>query len=106
MADLNKVIKILKENGVKDDDARTFIINLNNLLSQKLYLEVATALNDEKEMSRLNSLPPEEMKVEIAKLYKQKTDKDVAAVSDEMLDSFVTGFLTQYHQQRLSSKKS
>lgn len=105
MADLEKVVKILKDNGVNDEAAKTFIINLNNLLSQKLYVEIATVLDDEAEMARLDKLPPSQMQEEIAALYKQKTGKDVAIVSEEILDGFVTGFLTEYHKQKLAGKK-
>lgn len=106
MADLEKVVKILKDNGVNDEAAKTFIINLNNLLSQKLYVEIATVLDDEAEMARLDKLPPAQMQEEIAALYKQKTGKDVAIVSEEILDGFVTGFLTEYHKQKLAGNKS
>ena len=106
MADLEKVVKILKDNGVNDEAAKTFIINLNNLLSQKLYVEIATVLDDEAEMARLDKLPPPQMQEEIAALYKQKTGKDVAIVSEEILDGFVTGFLTEYHKQKLAGNKS
>lgn len=106
MADLQKVVQILKENGVSDEAAATFITDLNNLLAQKIQVELISVLDTEEEMARLNSLPEDQMQEQLAALYKQKTGKDIADVADEILDGFVTGFLTEYHKQKLEEQGS
>lgn len=104
MADLPKVIKILQENGVGDEAITTFIADLNNMLAQKLQVELVSVLDDEQEMARLDKLPEDEMKAEMARIYKEKTGKDIGEVSEEILDGFVTGFLTEYHKQKLEEQ--
>ncbi|OGY25307.1 MAG: hypothetical protein A2Z11_03035 [Candidatus Woykebacteria bacterium RBG_16_43_9] len=106
MADLERVIKVLQENNVEDKAIGTFIENLNNLLAQKIQVELASVLDSDEEMSRLDKLPEDQMQGELAALYKEKTGKDIAVVSQEILDGFVTGFLTQYHKQKLEEQKS
>ncbi|HEX9916870.1 MAG TPA: hypothetical protein VGB16_03955 [candidate division Zixibacteria bacterium] len=106
MADLEKVINILKENKVEDKVIATFIEGLNNLLAQKIQVELISVLDNEKDIARLNELPQDQMTEELAKVYKAKAGKDIAIVSQEILDGFVTGFLTQYHKQKLEEKKS
>lgn len=106
MADLQKVIDVLKENGVEEKDVGIFIENLNNLLAQKIQVELISVIDDEKEMTRLDSLPEDQMQGELAAKYKEKTGKDIADVSQEILDGFVTGFLTQYHKQKLQDQES
>jgi len=106
MTELEKVVKILKENDVKDEAIATFVTNLNELLAQKIQVELTSVLESEEEMARIDKLPPEQIQDELAAVYKQKTGKDIAVVSNEILDGFVTGFLTQYHKQKLEEKKS
>jgi hypothetical protein len=105
MADLEKVVKILQENNVDDKAIATFIENLNNLLAQKIQVELISVLDEEKEMARLNSLPEDQMQDQLAQLYKEKTGKDISVVSQEIIDGFVTGFLTEYHKQKLEEAK-
>ena len=106
MANIQKVVEILKENKVAEQAIAVFIENLNNLHAQKIQTELISILDDEKDMARINALPEDQMQGELAALYKQKTGKDIGIVSDEILDGFVTGFLTEYHQQKLAEKKS
>ncbi|OGY22062.1 MAG: hypothetical protein A2126_01080 [Candidatus Woykebacteria bacterium GWB1_45_5] len=106
MADLKKVVEILKAEGVNDEGVATFITDLNNMMAQKIQVELISVLDNEEEMARLNELPEEKMNEELATLYKKKTGKDIADVSDEILDGFVTGFLTQYHKQKLEEQSS
>lgn len=104
MADLAKVIETLKAEGVNDEGVATFITDLNNMMAQKIQVELISVLDTEEEMVRLNELPEEQMQEELAALYKKKTGKDIADVSDEVLDGFVTGFLTEYHKQKLEEQ--
>jgi uncharacterized protein YehS (DUF1456 family) len=104
MADLAKVIEILKAEGIKDEDIATFVTDLNNMMAQKIQVELISVLDTEEEMARLNDLPEDQMQEELAALYKAKTGKDIADVSDEILDGFVTGFLTEYHKQKLEEQ--
>lgn len=106
MANIQKVIEVLKENKVEDKAIAAFIENLNSLQAQKIQTELISVLDDEKDMARINELPEDQMQGELAALYKQKTGKDIGIVSDEILDGFVTGFLTEYHKQKLAEKKS
>ena len=106
MADLEKVIKVLQENNVADKDIAGFVLELNNSLSAKIYTELISVLENESEMARLDKLPPDQMQGELAALYKEKTGKDIAVVSEEILDGFVTGFLTEYHKQKLHGQES
>ena len=106
MADLEKIVQILKAEGLKDEAIGVFIVNLNNMLAQKIQVELVSVLDTEEEMARLNDLPEEQMQEELTKLYKDKTGKDIADVSDEVLDGFVTGFLTEYHKQKLEEQGS
>lgn len=106
MANLEKVIKVLQENGANDEEAKNFVIKLNNLLSQKLYVELITTINDEKDRERLDKMSENEAHEQMQKLYKEKTGKEFKTVSDEILDGFVTGFLTEYHKQKLAEKKA
>lgn len=106
MANIQKVIEVLKENKVEDKAIAAFIENLNSLQAQKIQTELISVLDDEKDMARINELPEDQMQGELAALYKQKTGKDIGVVSDEILDGFVTGFLTEYHKQKLAEKKS
>src|SRR3989304_7587859 len=106
MADLERIIKVLQENNGEEKAIGTFIENLNNLLAQKIQVELASVLDSDEEMSRLDKLPEDQMQGELAALYKEKTGKDIAVVSQEILDGFVTGFLTQYHKQKLEEQKS
>ena len=106
MADLEKVIKVLQENKVADKDIAGFVLELNNSLSAKIYTELISVLENESEMARLDKLPPDQMQGELAALYKEKTGKDIAVVSEEILDGFVTGFLTEYHKQKLHGQES
>ncbi len=106
MANIQKVIEVLKENKVEDKAIAAFIENLNSLQAQKIQAELISVLDDEKDMARLNDLPEDQMRGELAALYKQKTGKDIGIVSDEILDGFVTGFLTEYHKQKLAEKRS
>ena len=105
MSNLQKVVEILKENKVEDRAIAVFIENLNNLHAQKIQTELISVLDDEKDMARINALPEDQMQGELAALYKKKTGKDIGVLSDEILDGFVTGFLTQYHKQKLADKK-
>jgi len=105
MADLAKVIEILKAEGIKDEDIATFVTDLNNMMAQKIQVELISVLDTEEEMARLNDLPEDQMQEELAALYKAKTGKDIADVSDEILDGFVTGFLTEYHKQKLEEER-
>ncbi len=106
MADLGKVIKTLQENNVSEDAIATFVADLNNLLAQKIQVELISVLDNEEEMAKLDKLPEDKMQEELAALYKQKTGKDISVVSDEILDGFVTGFLTEYHKQKLEESKN
>lgn len=104
MADLQKVVQTLKANNVADEAIATFIVNLNNLLAQKIQVELISVLDSDEEMARLDALPEDQMHEQLAAIYKQKTGKDIADVADEILDGFVTGFLTEYHQQKLEEQ--
>lgn len=104
MADLQKVVQTLKDNNVTDEAIATFIVDLNNLLAQKIQVELISILDSEEEMARLNELPEDQIHEHLAALYKQKTGKDIADVADEVLDGFVTGFLTEYHKQKLEEQ--
>lgn len=106
MADLEKVIKVLQENNVEDQAIGTFIEDLNNLLAQKIQVELVSVLDNDEEMARIDKLPPDQMQGELAAVYKEKTGKDIATVSEEILDGFVTGFLTEYHKQKLHGQES
>ncbi|OGY23140.1 MAG: hypothetical protein A2172_02050 [Candidatus Woykebacteria bacterium RBG_13_40_15] len=105
MADLQKVIDTLKENNVKDEAIAEFVTDLSTLVAQKVQVELTSVLDTDEEMARLDALPDDEMKEQLAALYKEKTGKDIVDVTDEIVDGFVTGFLTEYHKQKLEEQK-
>src|SRR4030042_3700848 len=105
MADLQKVIDTLKENNVKDEAIAEFVTDLSTLVAQKVQVELTSVLDTDEEMARLDALPDDEMKEQLAALYKEKTGKDIVDVTDEIVDGFVTGFLTEYHRQKLEEQK-
>jgi hypothetical protein len=96
MADLQKVIDTLKENNVKDEAIAEFVTDLSTLVAQKVQVELTSVLDTDEEMARLNALPDDEMK--------EKTGRDIVDVTDEIVDGFVTGFLTEYHRQKLEEQ--
>lgn len=104
MADLNRVLQVLKENKVDDKAIGKFIIGLNNMLAQQLEIEVVTTLG-EKDFEKVNKLPEAQAHAEIVKRYKEITGMPIEQKSQEILDGFVTGFLTEYRQGKPPGKK-
>ena len=103
MADLNKVIQILKENKVEDEDIGKFILDLNNMVSEKVYIELVGVL-DEKDFAEINDMTEDKGKEEVHRRFQEKTGKSVDDLTVDVVDGFVTGFLTEYHKQKLSGK--
>lgn len=104
MANLGDVTRILKEEGVSDEDIAKFIVNLNNLVAEKMQLEIASVF-EEQDAAEIDQMGEDQGIDEVYKRFKEKTGKDVETVRAEVVDGFVTGFLTEYHKQKLREKK-
>ncbi len=104
MADLNRVLQVLKENNVDDKAIGQFVTGLNNMLAQQLEIEIVTTLG-EKDFEKLNKLPETQAHAEIVKRYKEITSVPIEQKSQEILNGFVTGFLTEYRQGKPPRKE-
>lgn len=105
MADLNKVIKALKEKNVADKAIGEFVIDLSNMLATQVQLDIVSVL-EEKDFAEIDKMENSQAQVEIGRRYKEKTGTSLEQKSDEILDGFVSGFLTEYQRQKLKEKKS
>ena len=105
MADLNRVVQILKENKVEEKDIAAFITNLNNVMAQQIEIELISTLGED-DFAKLNKMDEATAHVEISKRYQEISGNSIEQKSDQMLDGFVTGFLTEYQRQKLKEKKS
>lgn len=105
MADIDKIIKTLKDEQVDEKSIAQFISGINNLLAQQVQVEVIATLG-ETDFAKLDKMNEADAHVEIARRYKEITGRSIEQKSDEMLDGFVTGFLSEYHKQKLAEKKS
>ncbi|MEX0616900.1 MAG: hypothetical protein WD231_03780 [Candidatus Woykebacteria bacterium] len=104
MSDLNQVITILRENKVADDEIAQFVVNSNNLIAEKMMVEITMAL-DERDASEIDKMSDAQGQEEVYKRFREKTGKDIEDVRSEVVDAFVSGFLTKYHQDKLQGKK-
>lgn len=104
MADLNRVIQVLKENGVDEKSIGQFVVSLNNMLAQQIEMEIVSTLG-EKDFEELNKLEEAEAHAEISRRYKEATGVAIEQKTEEILDGFVTGFLTEYQRGKLQEKK-
>jgi hypothetical protein len=104
MADISKVIQTLKDEKVDEKSITDFVVSANNMLAQQIQIEIVTTLG-ETDFERLNAMNESTAHGEISKRYKEITGKSIEQKSDEMLDGFVTGFLTEYQKQKLQGKK-
>ena len=104
MADLNKVIKTLKEKNVADKAIGEFVIDLSNMLATQVQLDIVSVL-EEKDFAEIDKMENSKAQVEIGRRYKEKTGTSLEQKSDEILDGFVTGFLTEYQREKLKEKK-
>lgn len=104
MADLNRVIEILKENKVDEAAIGQFVVSLNNMLAQQIEMEIVSTLG-EKDFKALNELEEKEAHKEISRRYKIATGVTMEQKTQEILDGFVTGFLSEYHRGKLQEKK-
>ena len=104
MADLNRVVQILKDNKVEDKDIAAFITNLNNIMAQQIEIELISTLG-EKDFEELNKMSEATAHEEISKRYKEISGNSIEQKSDQMLDGFVSGFLTEYQREKLKEKK-
>jgi len=105
MADLNRVVQILKENKVEDKDIAAFITNLNNVMAQQIEIELISTLGED-DFAKLNKMDEATAHTEISKRYQEISGNSIEQKSDQMLDGFVSGFLTEYQRQKLKEKKS
>jgi len=104
MADLNRVVQILKENKVEDQAIAEFITNLNNVMAQQIEIELISTLG-EADFAQLNKMDETTAHAQISKRYKEISGNSIEQKSDQMLDGFVSGFLTEYQRQKLKEKK-
>jgi len=105
MADLDKVVAVLKENKVDDKAIGEFIVNLNNLLAQQIEIELVAALG-EADYANLNKMDERKAHAEISRRYKEITGASIEQKMDQMLDGFVSGFLAEYEKEKLQGKKN
>ena len=103
MADLDKVVNVLKEKNVPDKDIGQFIVGLNNMLAQQIEIEIVAALG-EKDFEELNTLDEKTAHAEISRRYKEITGGSIEQKTDQMLDGFVSGFLAEYEREKLQGK--
>ena len=105
MADIDKIIKTLKDEQVDEKSIAKFISGINNLLAQQIQMEVVATLG-EADFAELDKMNETDAHTEIARRYKEITGRSIEQKSDEVLDGFVTGFLSEYQKQKLAEKKS
>lgn len=104
MADINRIIQVLKENKVDDKAASQFIADLNNMIAQQVEMEIVSTLG-EADFKNLNELGEAQAHTEISQRYKAATGVSIQQKSDELLDGFVSGFLTEYQREKLKEKE-
>ena len=104
MADIDKIIKTLKDEQVDDKSSAQFISGINNFLAQQVQVAVIATLG-ETDFARLDKMNETDAHVEIARRYKEITGTSIEQKSNEILDGFVTGFLSEYHKQKLQGKR-
>lgn len=105
MAELNRVIQVLKENNVDEKAIGNFVVSLNNMLAQQIEMEIVATLG-EADFEELNKLEEAKAHTEISRRYKEATGASIEQKTNEILDGFVTGFLTEYQRGKLQQKKS
>jgi|SRR3989344_7703298 len=103
MADLDKVVNVLKENNVDEKSIGEFIVNLNNTLAQQIEIEIVAALGEE-DYAKLNTMDEKTAHEEISRRYKEITGASIEQKMDQMLDGFVSGFLAEYEREKLRGK--
>ena len=104
MADLTGVVKTLREEKVDEKAIADFVVSVNNIHAQQIQIELSTTLG-EKDLARLNSMDEATAHTEISKRYKEITGTSIEQKSNEIIDGFVTGFLSEYQKQKLQGKK-
>ena len=104
MADLTGVVKTLREEKVDEKTIADFVVSVNNTHAQQIQIELATTLG-EKDLAILNSMDEATAHKEISKRYKEITGTSIEQKSNEILDGFVTGFLSEYQKQKLQGKR-
>lgn len=105
MAELDKVVKVLKAQNVPDKDIGQFIVGLNNMIAQQVEMEIVGALG-EKDFADLNKMDEKTAHVEISRRYKEITGDSIEQKTDQMIDGFVSTFLAEIEKEKLKEKKN
>lgn len=97
---LDKVLIILKEQGMSPEQIQDFIVNLNNMLSEQMYLRMMQVLTKE-DISALDKLPEEQIQTQVTLKFQALTNKNPQEVSDEILSEFLDNFLQEFEKTKL-----
>lgn len=103
MNKLDKVIEILKTEGLQEQQIGEFIANLNNTIAQKVHLEIMTTLTDS-DLAEVEAAKEDEVNLLIAQLYEQRTGESVEKIGDQALDNFVETFQADYERRKANEK--
>lgn len=99
MNPLDKVIEILKKEGLNDEQIAKFIENLNNAIAQKVHMELISALTEE-DLAEVEKAKDDEVDLTINQLYKERTGQEASDIGDRALEDFIETFLADYERKK------
>lgn len=95
-----KVLDILKEKGMSEEQISEFAANLTKTNFTRVYAEAMSVFNEE-DLSAIDKATNQEQANQmIAERYKLKTGKDVIVEMQKFLDIFCDGFLKEVESEQ------
>lgn len=100
---LDNVVETLEKEGLSEKQIGEFVVNLNNLVAQKVHVEIMSALTEE-DLAEVETATDAEANETISRLYEHRTGSTVDELGDQALDGFVETFLANYEVEKSKEK--
>lgn len=95
-----KVLEILKKEGISQDDLQKLAEDITKAASVKFYTEMIGALTEEDLAEIEKCTTQEEANMEIRTRFAQRTGENPDKLMQEFLDKFAGGFLKEYKKKK------